>query len=166
MDAAVGPVQVPGLPVANVAVQLQGAVLGQDTHGINAGVDTVGQGKINDAVLASKGDGGFGHMAGQGVEAAALSSGQQHGHDFFLHAVHLLSVSSAGKENVKSGRGALGFPVGAYAFFPAGDFFPLAGAFFSLAGAFLPLAGAAFPDLAPSSFSALGLRTGFFRTQR
>ena len=87
MDAAVGAVQVPGLAVAQVAVQLQGTVLGQDAHSVDAGVDAVGQGKINDAVLSAEGDGGLRHVAGQGVEAAALSAGQQHGHNFFFHTV-------------------------------------------------------------------------------
>ena len=85
VDAAVGPVQIPGLAGADIAVQLQRAVLGQHTHGINAGVDTVGKGKIDDTVLPAEGDGGLGHMAGQSVEAAALSARQQHGHNFFFH---------------------------------------------------------------------------------
>ena len=59
VDAAVGPVQIPGLAGADIAVQLQRAVLGQHTHGINAGVDTVTQGEVDDAVLAPEGDGGF-----------------------------------------------------------------------------------------------------------
>ena len=166
MYAAVRPVQVPGLPVADVAVQLQGTVLGQDTDGINAGVDTVGQGKINDAVLAPKGDGRFGYMAGQSVEAAALAAGQQHGHNFFLHAVHLLSVSSAGEGKREIRARSSGISNQCLGLFPAGVFFPLVGAFFSLAGAFLPLTGAAFSAFAPSSLSALDLRAGFFRTQR
>ena len=98
MDAAVGAIQIPGLAVAQVAVQLQGAVLGEDADGVDAGVDTVGQGEVDDAVLAAEGNGGLCHMAGQGVQAAALAAGQQHGNHFFLHdTVHLLSVSTRGQ---------------------------------------------------------------------
>ena len=87
MYAAVGPVQVPGLAVAQVAVQLQGPVLGEDTYGVDAGIDAVGEREINDAVFAAEGDGGLCHVAGEGVETAALSSGQQHGYNFFFHTV-------------------------------------------------------------------------------
>ena len=55
--------------------------------GVDAGVDAVGQGEIDDAVLAPEGDGGLCHVAGEGVETAALSSGQQHGYNFFFHTV-------------------------------------------------------------------------------
>ena len=72
MYAAIGPVQVPGLARADVAVQLQRTVLGQNANSINAGVDTVGQGKVDDAVLAAEGDRGLCYMAGQGVKTAAL----------------------------------------------------------------------------------------------
>ena len=85
VHAAVGPVQIPGLAGADVAVQLQGAVLGEHAHGVDAGVDAVGQGKVNDAVLPAEWDGGLGHLAGEGVEPAALSARQQHGHNFFFH---------------------------------------------------------------------------------
>ena len=52
MYAAIGAVQVPGLARADVAVQLQRTVLGQNANCVDAGVDTVGQGKVDDAVLA------------------------------------------------------------------------------------------------------------------
>ena len=41
VHAAVGHVKVPGLSVADVAVELQGAVLGQNTNGVNARVCAV-----------------------------------------------------------------------------------------------------------------------------
>ena len=85
MYSAVGAVQVPGLAVADIAVQLQGAVLSKYAHRVNAGIDAVGQGKINDAVLAAEGDGRLCHMAGEGVKPTALSAGQQHGYNFFFH---------------------------------------------------------------------------------
>ena len=90
MYAAIGAVQVPGLARADVAVQLQRTVLGQNAHCVDAGVDTVGQGKVDDAVLAAEGDRGLCYMAGQGVKPAALPSGQQHCHNFFLHLIHHL----------------------------------------------------------------------------
>ena len=94
MYAAIGAVQVPGLARADVAVQLQRTVLGQNAHCVNAGVDTVGQGEIDDAVLAAKGHcrlcQGLCYRAGQGVKPAALPSGQQHCHNFFLHLIHHL----------------------------------------------------------------------------
>ena len=85
MDAAVRFVQVPGLAVAQIGVELHGAVLGQYAYRINAGVDAVGQGKVNDPVLGAEGDGGFCHVAGQRVQPGALSAGQQHGDTFLLH---------------------------------------------------------------------------------
>ena len=85
VHAAVGHVQVPGLAVADVAVELQGAVLGQNADGVNAGVGTVGQGKVDDAVLAAEGDAGLGHVLRQRVETRALSACQQHGYTVFLH---------------------------------------------------------------------------------
>ena len=90
MYAAIGAVQVPGLARADVAVQLQRTVLGQNANCVDAGVDTVGQGKVDDAVLAAEGDRGLCYMAGQGVKPAALPSGQQHCHNFFLHLIHHL----------------------------------------------------------------------------
>ena len=87
MYAAIGTVQVPRQAVTNVAVQLQGTILGQHTHGINAGIDTVGKGEVNDAILAAERNGGLGHVTGQSVQSAALSASQQHSHNFFFHAV-------------------------------------------------------------------------------
>ena len=93
VHAAVGPVQVPGLTGANVAVELQRTVLGQHANGINTGIDAVRQGKIDDAVLAAKRDGRLGHMAGKGIQTAALTASQKHGHDFFFHTlIHLCYI--------------------------------------------------------------------------
>ena len=85
MYAAVHAVQLPGLAAADVAVQLQRAVLGQHAHGIDAGIGAVGQGKVDDTKLSSKGDGGLGHVPGEHIEPAALTPGQQHGDTFFFH---------------------------------------------------------------------------------
>ncbi len=85
VDAAVGAVQIPGLAVAYVGVELQGFVLGEHAHGVNTGIHAVGQGEVDDAVLAAEGDGGLCHFAGQGLQPAALTAGQQHGHTFLFH---------------------------------------------------------------------------------
>ena len=85
VNAAVAAVKVPRLAGADVAVELQRAVLGQHAHGVNTGICAVGQGKINNAELAAEGYGGLCHGAGEDIEAAALSAGQQHGDTFFFH---------------------------------------------------------------------------------
>ena len=90
MQAAVGAVQIPGLAVAQVDIQLQGLILSQHAHGVHAGVDAVGEGEVDDAILTTEGDGRLGHVLGQRVETAALTAGQQHCHTFFFHElVHL-----------------------------------------------------------------------------
>ena len=87
MDAAGGTVQIPGLTAADVTIQLQGAILGQDAHGINPGVGTVGEREVDDTVLAAEGYRGFCHLAGQDIQSAALSAGQKHGDALFFHLV-------------------------------------------------------------------------------
>ena len=89
MYAAVGSVKIPRLAGADIAVELQRTVLGEHTHGVNARIDAVGQGKVDNTELAAKGDGRLGHMAGQRVQSAALTAGQQHGYAFFFHFGHL-----------------------------------------------------------------------------
>ena len=85
MDAAGGPVQVPRHAAADVAVELQRAVLSQHAHRVNAGIGAVGQGKVDDAVLAAEGHGGLCHVAGEDIQPAALTAGQQHGDALFFH---------------------------------------------------------------------------------
>ena len=85
VDAAGAAVQVPRLAAADVAVQFQRAILGQNADRVNAGVGAVGQGEVDDAVLAAEGYGGLGHVSGEDVQSAALTTGQQHGDTFFFH---------------------------------------------------------------------------------
>ena len=59
MNASVETVQIPGLAVADVFIQHQRLVLGQNSHGIYAGIDTVGEREINDTIFAPKGTAGF-----------------------------------------------------------------------------------------------------------
>ena len=88
LGAAVGLVQTPGLAVADVLIQLQRLILGQNADGVNAGVDTVGQGEVDDAVLAAEGNRRLGGLPGQDMQAAALAAGQQHGDAAFLLEIH------------------------------------------------------------------------------
>ena len=87
VDATVGTVQVPGLAVSNVAVEFQGLILGEDADSVDAGIHTVGQGKVDDPELAPEGDGWLGHLAGEGLQPAALASRQEHGHTCLLHSI-------------------------------------------------------------------------------
>ena len=69
VNAAVGHVHIPGLAAADVAVELQRAVLGQNAHGVNAGVGAVGEGEVNNPVLPAKGYAGFCHFLSQCIES-------------------------------------------------------------------------------------------------
>ena len=84
VHAGVHTVQIPRRTGADVAVQLQGLVLGEHTHRLDAGVDTVGQGEVDDAVFAAVGNCRFGNLAGQRVQTAALAASEQHGDTFLL----------------------------------------------------------------------------------
>src|SRR2546426_10206878 len=53
-----------------------GAILGEDGDVGDGGVDTVTEGKINDAVLAREGDGRLGALLRKQTQALALASGQ------------------------------------------------------------------------------------------
>ena len=88
LGTGMGLVQIPGLAVADVFIQLQGLILGQDAHGIDAGVDAVGQRKINNAVFAAEGNGRFGGFFRQHIQSAALAAGQKHGNTAFFLKVH------------------------------------------------------------------------------
>ena len=59
MKTSVGAVQIPGLSIAQIGIQLQGLILGQDAYGVDTGVDTVGQREVDDAVLPAEGTAGF-----------------------------------------------------------------------------------------------------------
>ena len=88
LGAGLGLVQAPGLAVADVLVQLQRLILGQNTDGVDAGIDTVGQGEVNDTVLAAEGNRRLGGLPGQDMQAAALATGQQHCDYAFFLKIH------------------------------------------------------------------------------
>ena len=71
------PRQVPCL--GNVAVQGVGLVLGQHRNLEVAGVDQIGQDKVNEAVGTSERHGGFGAVFGQGKKALSLAAGEDDG---------------------------------------------------------------------------------------
>ncbi len=76
--AAPAAVQIPGLANGNVVIQAVGAILGEDAHGVNAAVDTIAQGKIDDAEFACKGNGRFCPFFGQDREPGPFTTGENH----------------------------------------------------------------------------------------
>ena len=84
VNAGVHTVQIPRLTGADVVVQLQRLILSEHAHRLDAGIDTVGQGEVDDAVLTAVGYCRFGNLAGQRVQTAALAASQQHGDTFLL----------------------------------------------------------------------------------
>ena len=88
LSAALRLVQTPGLTIADIFIQLQRLVLGQNTDGVDTGVDTVGQREVDDAVLAAEGNGGLGGFLRQYLKTASLTTGQKHCDDTFFLKVH------------------------------------------------------------------------------
>ena len=86
VHAAVQTVQIPGLAVADVLVQLLGLILGRNANGINIGVHAVGQREVHDAVLTAEGHRRFCRFLCQRVQARATSAGKDHCHNFFCHS--------------------------------------------------------------------------------
>ena len=87
MDAAMQAVQVPRLAVADVLVQDQRLILGQDAHRINVGVDAVGQREVDDTILSAKRNCRLGELLGQRIQARSLAAGQDHCDHFFCHKI-------------------------------------------------------------------------------
>ena len=86
VHTAVQTVQIPGLTVTDVLVQLLGLVLRCDTNGVDIGVDAVGQREVHDAVLTAEGHCGFCRFLCQRIQARATSTGKDHCHNFFCHS--------------------------------------------------------------------------------
>jgi hypothetical protein len=81
-------IEVPGAAVADVPIQFQRLVLGQDTNRPDAGMTAVAQGKINDAVLTTKEQPRLGLIFRQDTEAAAFAACQDHGQTIrFSHTI-------------------------------------------------------------------------------
>ncbi len=68
---------------ADLAVERERFVLGQDVNAAQAGVHAVGEGDIDNAVIAAEGDGGFGAVACEGIKALAGPSCQQNSESIF-----------------------------------------------------------------------------------
>ena len=82
VDAAAGAVEIPGFSVPDVVVQLKRLILGQNADGVDAGIDTVGQRKVDDAIFPSERNGRFGDLVGEDPQPAALSARKKHGNAF------------------------------------------------------------------------------------
>ena len=87
VEAAVQAVQVPGTAIAQVLVEDQRLVLGEHPYGVDAGVDAVGKGEINNPVLTAERHRRLCQLLGEGVQSAPLPAGEEHGHPF-LFACH------------------------------------------------------------------------------
>ena len=83
-EPSVALVEVPCAARAEVLVQLKRTVLCQHADALNAGIHTVAQWKINDAVLPAERNGGLCDALRQCAEAAALPACQNHCQAFNL----------------------------------------------------------------------------------
>jgi hypothetical protein len=63
----------------DVAIERGGVELGQDVDLENFGIDAVTDGNIDQAVLASQGDGGFGPLFRQRIQTGSSPSTQNNG---------------------------------------------------------------------------------------
>ena len=84
INATVVQVEIPRSTVADVTVQLQGAVLSQYAYGVDVRIGAVRQRKIDDSVFSTEGNGRLCHFLGQKAQTAALAAGQQHCDTFLL----------------------------------------------------------------------------------
>ena len=78
LGAGVSLVQAPGLTVADVLIQLQRLILSQNTDGVDTGIDTVGQGEVNDTVLAAEGNRRLRGLPSQHRQAGVPGTGPTH----------------------------------------------------------------------------------------
>jgi hypothetical protein len=62
---------------ADMAIQREGFVLGEDVDVAEVGVDAVGEGDIDDAVLTGEGNGRLGAVAGERKEPLSRTTGKQ-----------------------------------------------------------------------------------------
>ena len=77
--------------LADVAVQRERLVLRQDVNAVQAGVQAVRKGDVNDAVDAAEGDGRLGAVAGQRIKTLTRASGEQDSERVF-HSCTVLEV--------------------------------------------------------------------------
>ena len=75
-------------------VQGQGLVLGKYAHGVDSGVDTVAERKVDDPVFPAECHSRLRNVAGEDAETRALPAREEHGNHFFVHhSSHLYSCS-------------------------------------------------------------------------
>ena len=67
-------VQIPGNTDADVLIQTQRLILGQNAHGIHAGIDTVTEWKVDDTESAAVSNSRFRNFPCENPQAAALSA--------------------------------------------------------------------------------------------
>ena len=123
LRAGMGLVQVPGLSVSDILIQLQRLILGQNTHSVDAGVDTVAQRKIDDTVFAAEGNGRLGGFLRQNLEPTALSAGKQHRNYALFLKIHGHSSLCRFFENLPLTRRFVSAALGFVQMF--GDIYPL-----------------------------------------
>ena len=92
VNTAVQAVKVPRLAVADVLVQDEGLILGQDAHRVNVRIDTVGQREVDDTILSAKRNCRLGELLGQRVQTRALAACQDHCDHFFSHKISPLKI--------------------------------------------------------------------------
>ena len=94
---ALGRVEVPRTAVADIPVQFQRLVLGQDTDRIDAGIAAVTQGEVDDAVFSAEQEARFSLIFGQDAQTAPFPAGQNHGQAirFFHRSSSLLDWDPA-----------------------------------------------------------------------
>ena len=84
IDAAIQAVKIPSLAVCQIHVQDMRLILRQNTDGVDAGIDTVGQREVDDTVFAAKRHCRLRYVLGQYIQSAATAAGQQHCNAFFF----------------------------------------------------------------------------------
>ena len=86
--AALGRVEVPRAAVADVPVQFQRLILGQDADRIDAGIAAVTQWEVDDAIFSAEQKARFSLVFGQDAQTASFPASQNHGQAirFFIEA--------------------------------------------------------------------------------
>ena len=69
----------------DVLVEGGGVKLGQEVDLVDAGIETVGNGDVDQAVFAAKRDGGLATEFGEGGEACPAAASHDDGNDSFFH---------------------------------------------------------------------------------
>ena len=68
---------------ADVAVQRQSFVLGEDVDAAQVGVEAVGESDVDDAIHSTEGDGGLGAIAGERIKALSGATGEKDSESVF-----------------------------------------------------------------------------------